>query len=92
MKYTVEISETDCLALCNDLVDVDDWIQQAVVGKINSCKKRMIQQWQPKLFDDPSVTSLPATPEEFIKLIVARSDYKDGATRHAEKVKKLENN
>ena len=85
MKYTVEINETDGSALSNDLVDINDWIQNAVIGKINSCKKRMIQEWQPKLFDDPSVTSIPAAQDDFIKLVVARDDYKNATTRLAEK-------
>ena len=84
MKYTVEINETDGLALSNDLIDINDWIQNAVTGKINNCAKRMIQEWQPKLFSDPSVTSIPAAQDEFIKLVVARDDYKNATTRRAE--------
>jgi len=90
MKYTVEINETDGSALSNDLVDINDWIQNAVIGKINSCKKRMIQEWQPKLFDDPSVTSIPAAQDDFIKLVVARDDYKNAAERYEEKKKKID--
>jgi hypothetical protein len=90
MKYTVEINETDGSALSNDLVDINDWIQNAVIGKINSCKKRMIQEWQPKLFDDPSVTTIPAADDEFIKLVVARDDYKDATERYEEKKKKID--
>lgn len=84
MKYTVEISETDSLALSNDIIDIDDWIQKAVTGKISNCTKRMIQEWQPKLFADSSVTSIPAAQDEFIKLVVARDDYKNATTRQAE--------
>ena len=90
MKYTVEINETDGLALSNDLVDINDWIQNAVTGKINNCTKRMIQEWQPKLFADPAVTSIPAAQDEFIKLVVARDDYKNAAERYEEKKKKLD--
>jgi len=83
-KYTVEINDTDLLALNNDLLDVDGWIQGAVDGKINSCRKRMIAEWQPILFNDPDVTSIPATQDEFITAVVARADYKSAFERNAE--------
>jgi hypothetical protein len=82
--YTITINDTDLLALNNDLLDVDTWIQGAVTGKINACKKRMINTWQPVLFNDPSVTSIPATQDEFIQAIVVRADYKSRAAQEAE--------
>jgi hypothetical protein len=81
--YTIEIADTDLLALNNDLLDVDTWIQGAVTGKINSCKKRMINEWQPVLFNDTAVTSIPATQDEFITAVVARDDYKNRADKEA---------
>ena len=82
--YTITINDTDLLALNNDLLDVDAWIQGAVTGKINACKKRMINEWQPIMFADDSVTSIPATQDEFITAVVARADYKNRADRGAE--------
>ena len=82
--FTVEINDTDMIALNNDLLDVNEWIQSAVTGKVNSCKKRMINEWQPKLFNDPSVTFIPATQDEFITAVVARDDYKSRIDRDAE--------
>jgi hypothetical protein len=82
--YTITINDTDLLALNNDLLDVDTWIQGAVTGKINACKKRMVNTWQPILFNDPAVTSIPATQDEFIQAIVARADYKNRADIEAE--------
>jgi len=79
--YTIEITDTDLLALNNDLLDVDAWIQDAVTGKINNCKKRMINQWQPILFNDPEVTSIPATQDEFITAVVAREDYNNRSAK-----------
>jgi len=82
--YTITINDTDLLALNNDLLDVDAWIQGAVTGKINACKKRMINEWQPIMFADDSVTSIPATQDEFIAMVVARADYKSRTNRDAE--------
>jgi len=70
--------------LKNDLPDVQDWVNRAINGKINNCKKRMIREWLPKLYADDSVSSIPASEDEIIALVVARSDYKDRAARDAE--------
>ena len=82
--YTVTITDADETALNNDLLDIDTWIQGAVTGKINNCKKRMVTQWQPILFADESVESMPATADGIIALVVARDDYKTRAERDAE--------
>ena len=77
MDINVTISDTDVKALQNGVVDIDAWIQAAVVGKISNCKKRMIAEWQPKLFADPEVDSIPADEIAFINMVVARDDYKN---------------
>ena len=82
--YTVTITDADETALNNDLLDIDTWIQGAVTGKINNCKKRMVTQWQPILFADESVESMPATADGIIALVVARDDYKTRAEADAE--------
>ena len=82
--YTVTITDADETALNNDLLDIDTWIQDAVTGKINNCKKRMVNQWQPILFADESVESMPATADGIIALVVVRDDYKTRAERAAE--------
>jgi len=72
----IEISSVDESALNNDLLDIDTWVLNAVTGKINSCKKRMVKEWLPKLYADKSVENIPATEEGIIELVFKRSDYK----------------
>ena len=78
------LTTTEEQVLSNDLLDIQAWVDGAINGKINNCKKRMLQEWQPKLLADPAVTSLPATEEELLALIVARDDYKSRTEREAE--------
>jgi len=78
------LSDTDIAALGNDLTSKTDWVKQALIGKINACKKRMIKEWQPKLFNDPTVESIPATEEAFIAMVIARPDYKNRVARDME--------
>lgn len=77
----IEISSVDESALNNDLLDIDTWILNAVNGKINSCKKRMVKEWLPKLYADSSVKSIPATEEGIIELVLKRDDYKNRVAR-----------
>ena len=81
--YTVTISAADETALDNDLLDKDAWIQAAVAGKVANAKKRMINEWRPKVCADDSVASIPANDDDFIALVVARDDYKTRAEREA---------
>ena len=81
--YTVTIADADETALHNDLLNINDWIQQAVVGKVNNCKKRMITTWRPIVFADDSVATVPANDDDFIAMVIARADYKTRAERDA---------
>jgi hypothetical protein len=82
ITITVKVSDTDQLVLKNDLLDIDTWVQDAMTGKINNCWKRMQQEWTTKLMNDSSFTdSIPSNKADFVKLITARSDYKNRKAR-----------
>ena len=78
------LSSTEESVLKNDLLDVQDWVDGAINGKISNCKKRMISEWLPKLYADDSVSSIPASEDEIVAMIIARDDYKDRVARDAE--------
>ena len=82
---TVKIDDTDEKVLLNDLLDIDEWVQGAVTGKINNCWKRMQQNWTNQLMNDESFTdSIPSNKADFVKMVTARSDYKDRVARDKE--------
>ena len=82
LTITVKVSDTDQTVLKNDLLDIDAWVQDAMTGKINNCWKRMQTEWTTKLMNDESFTdSIPSNKADFVKLITARSDYKDRKAR-----------
>ena len=82
LKITITIDETDQKVLKNDLLDIDQWCQDAIAGKINNCWKRMQSEWTTKLMNDDSFTdSIPSNKTDFVNLITARSDYKTRAER-----------
>ena len=78
------LSTTEESILKNDLLDIQDWCDGALAGKINNCKKRMIREWHSRLMADPSVESIPANEDDLVALIVARDDYKNRVERDAE--------
>ena len=84
MDITINISDLDEKVLKNALLDIEGWVQNAVEGKVNNCKKRMLAEWQPKLFADPEVENIPADETAFINLVVSRDDYKNREQRDAE--------
>ena len=85
LTITVTIDDTDQKSMKNDLLDINQWVQDAVTGKKNNCWKRFQQEWTTKLMNDASFTDpIPSNKTDFVNLVTARADYKDRATRDAE--------
>jgi len=88
LKITVEVDDTQQSILKNDLLDINEWVQAAMTGKINNCWKRMQQEWTTKLMNDSSFTDpIPSNQADFVKLVLARSDYKNRKARDDETLK-----
>ena len=82
ITLTIKVDDTDQTILKNDLLDIDAWVQDAMTGKINNCWKRMQREWTDKLMNDSSFTdSIPSNKADFVKLVTARSDYKNRKAR-----------
>ena len=77
------LTSTEETVLLNDLLDIQAWVDTAIDGKVNNCKKRMIRDWHPKLTADPDVESIPADDDKLIAVIIARDDYKTRVERDA---------
>ena len=82
LTITVEVDDIQQSILKNDLLDINQWVQDAMTGKINNCWKRMQREWTDKLMNDSSFTDpIPSNQADFVKLVLARSDYKNRKTR-----------
>ena len=82
VSYT--ISDTDEKILLNDLLDIQEWVDGAIYGKINKCWSRFEQEWTPKLMDDPNVESIPANKDLYVEMVTSRSDYQNRSQRPEE--------
>ena len=85
---TITLTDLQQQILSNDLYNdtdnagIDDWIQAAVDGKINSCWKRFQAEWTTKLINDESFTDpIPSNQADFVALVIARDDYKNRKAR-----------
>ena len=79
VSYT--ISNTDEKILLNNILDIQEWVDGAITGKINQCWKRLEQEWTPKLMDDPNVESIPANKDLYVEMVTSRSDYQNRSER-----------
>ena len=84
ITLTVEVTDTEQAILLNDLLNINDWLQAAMLGKKNNCWKRMQTEWTTKLMNDDSFTdSIPSNQAAFVTLVTGRSDYKTRTERDA---------
>ena len=84
ITLTVDVTDTEQAILLNDLLNIDDWIQAAMLGKKNNAWKRMQQEWTTKLMNDDSFTDpIPSNQADFVALVTARSDYQTRTERDA---------
>jgi len=85
ITLTVTCTDTEQAVLLNDLLNINDWLQAAMVGKKANCWKRMQQEWTTKLMNDSDFTdSIPSNQADFVTLVTGRSDYKTRTQRDAE--------
>jgi hypothetical protein len=55
--------------------NLEEWLIGGLMGQVNRGKKKMIRQYHPIIMADSSVTTMPATEDGLITMILARSDY-----------------
>lgn len=75
-RITIDLTDAEMAILAHDLLDPEQWIRDAVTGKITACMSRMAQEAQRILMADPAVTTMPTHPEAQIAELIKRPDYK----------------
>ena len=87
ITVTVTINDIDEKVLLNDLLDINEWVQSAVSGKINNCWGRMQTNWTQQLMNDASFTdSIPSNKTDFVALVTSREDYQTRSEKNSEDV------
>jgi len=85
ITLTVNVTDTEQAILLNDLLNINDWLQAAMIGKKANSWKRMQQEWTTKLMNDSDFTdSIPSNQADFVTLVTGRSDYLTRTQRDAQ--------
>ena len=87
----IVITENENKALLHLLSDPEAIIRAKVAENIVHWKQTLIERWRNTLLADASVTSLPASIDGQVELILARSDYKTRLQQDAEAPVEAEN-
>ena len=58
--------------------NIEEWAMGAIRGQVSHGKKRMIAKYHPIIMADARVTTMPATEDGLITMILARADYVRG--------------
>ena len=82
ISYTKTITDAEQAILEHDLLDVSDWINKAIEGKINNCKARAAKEYRAKLTEN-GAESLPASDDAAVEAYFASEDYQNRAEREA---------
>jgi len=70
-------------SLLHIVPDAETWLSSIIAEQARLRRNALIQEWQPRLYADDSVTELPANPDDLATLIFVRSDYKTRAQQDA---------
>ena len=81
LNINFTINDTDEKILLNNILDIQEWVDGAITGKINNCWKRLEQEWTPKLMNDPNIESIPANKDLYVEMVTSRSDYQNRSER-----------
>ena len=80
-RVILDISDDDLGAMADSVMDPEQWIRAAVVGKVSQSRKRMQRMWIPKLRAEGR--AIPPTDVALEALIKAHPNYKTRAERPA---------
>lgn len=90
MQITLDITDKEVKILKDSILDIEEWVNNAVQGKINNCKKRLIDRELVKAAKEG--VSIPSNEDQMIDAITNRKNYKDRKTRDEEKIKERDKN
>lgn len=79
MVYSKALTDEEIKCLEHYVPDVKEWIDQAIEGKINSCKKRLFKgEIEKSLATD---SPFPATQKEVLMKVFSHPDYQSRRVR-----------
>lgn len=82
INYERVITDEEQMILENDILDVKDWIDKAIEGKIAQCSKRLAKAEQERLIAE-GADMIPASMTKLCASALCRKEYLNRAERDA---------
>ena len=80
-SITIELDDTEQKILLNDLLDWQQWIEDAIVNKLANRKKALKDFWKDKFEQEKSVENIPTDEDLLLDLIFSQPEYKSRVER-----------
>ena len=81
----LDLTDEEVQILHNDLLDIKDWIDKAIEGKIANCRKRAAKQYE-ELAKAEDLDMVPAKEHLKVAALFAHPKYKNRTQRDNEEV------
>jgi len=86
-EYKRTITDQEEQLLLNDLLDIKDWIDKAIEGKINNCLKRAAKQFEEEA-KQRSIELIPVKEAAKAAALLTLSGYKNRQQREDDNAKR----
>lgn len=88
-EFKIQITDEEYKIFCHGIVDPELWIKNAIAGKINNIKKRLVPSVVNEMIADTGVTTIPADEDEICNYKFNKADYKNAKERKEESEKQI---
>ena len=82
-----EISDVDVKLLEHDLINVEAEIRRRleyiIKHKVEQCYKRLKDEWDKKLAEDPKIKSVPSKRDDYVSFITRLPSYQNRVERES---------
>ena len=88
-EFKIQITDEEYKIFCHGIIDPELWIKNAIAGKINNIKKRLVPSVVNEMIADSGVTTIPADEDEICNYKFNQEDYKNAKERKEESEKQI---
>lgn len=86
-KITVTLTDAQVKALAHEITDIEQWVKDAIDGRVNYCLNVLAAEAQVVLMNDPAVETMPAKADALVAEYLKRPDYRDRKKRDEDEEK-----
>lgn len=88
-EFKIQITDEEYKIFCHGIIDPELWIKNAIAGKINNIKKRLVPSTVNEMIADSGVTTIPADEDEICDYKFNQAGYKNAKERKEESEKQI---